>query len=291
MKFVPDNLSRKFGRQILIAQKHSPTLLFVAGVVGVAASTVLACRATLKLEELMAEIEDDLNTAKHLKHEKYSEDDRKKDIAYVYIRTGVKITKLYGPSIVLGVASVGALAGSHHILSKRNAALTAAYASLQKGFNEYRQRVVDELGEDKERELRYQVKDVADGKDETGKKKTVKQATGSPSVYARFFDQNNKNWNTTAEYNLLFLRCQQNYLNDKLKARGHVFLNEVYDELGMDHSTEGAVVGWLWNSEGDQYIDFGIFDSPACETFYEFAAGREGVWLDFNVDGIIYDKI
>jgi hypothetical protein len=291
MKFVPDNLSRKFGRQILVAQKHSPRILFVAGVVGVATSTVLACRATLKLEEVLAEIEDDLNTAKHLKHEKYSEEDRRKDIAYVYIRTGVKITKLYGPSIVLGVASVGALAGSHHILSKRNAALTAAYASLQKGFNEYRQRVVDELGEDKERELRYQVKEVADGKDEAGKKKTIQEATGSPSMYARFFDANNRNWNSNSEYNMLFLRCQQNYLNDLLKSRGHVFLNDVYDNLGMDRSKEGSVVGWLWDSSGDGYVDFGIFNGPACESLYEFAVGREGIWLDFNVDGVVYDKI
>jgi uncharacterized protein DUF6353 len=291
MNLFPKGVSRKFARQILVTQKHSPTLLFGAGVVGVVASTVLACRATLKLEELLCETQDALNTAKTLEHDKYSDDDRKKDIAYVYVRTAVKVTRLYGPSVVLGTASISALVGSHHILSKRNAALTAAYATLQKGFDEYRQRVVDELGEDRERELRYQVKDVADGKDETGKKKTVKLATGAPSIYARFFDDSNRNWSPTSEYNILFIRCQQNYANDMLKSRGHVFLNDVYDQFGMDRTTEGAVVGWIWNGNGDNFVDFGVFDSPACESFFEFVQGRQGVWLDFNVDGVIYDKI
>ena len=291
MNLLPSGVSRKFARQILVAQKHSPTLLFGAGVIGVVASTVLACKATLKLEELLYETRDELNTVKHLEHSKYSEDDRKKDITYVYVRTCVKLSKLYGPSIVIGSASVAALTGSHHILSKRNAALTAAYAAVQKSFDEYRGRVVEQLGEEKERELRYQVKEVADGKDKEGKKKTVKVASGSPSMYARFFDDNNRNWSPTSEYNILFLRCQQNYANDQLKARGHVFLNDVYDSLGMERSTEGAVVGWLWDGTGDNFIDFGVFDSPACDGFFEFVQGRQGVWLDFNVDGVVYDKI
>lgn len=290
MKHLPNGISRKFGRQILIVQKHSPTLLFAAGVVGVVTSTVLACKATLKLEELLAETEDNLNTARTLEHAKYSEDDRKKDVAYVYIRTAVKISRLYGPAIVLGTASVAALTGSHHILSKRNAALTAAYAAVQKSFEEYRQRVVDELGEDRERELRYQVKEISE-KDKDGKKTVAKVATGSPSMYARFFDEENKNWSPNSEYNIMFLRAQQNYANDLLKSRGHVLLNDIYDNMGIPRSTEGAVVGWLWDGKGDNYVDFGVFDTPSCESFYEFVQGRQGIWLDFNVDGLVYNKI
>lgn len=290
MKYIPNGLTRQFSRQVLVAQKHSPTLLFAAGVTGVVASAVLACRATLKLEELLAETEDALNVAKNLEHDKYSDKDRQKDIAYVYVRTAVKVSKLYGPAIILGTASISALVGSHHILSKRNAALTAAYATLQKGFDEYRQRVIDEFGEDKEHELRYQIKEV-EQKDKDGKKEIKLKATAGSSIYARFFDTNNQNWNPNSEYNLIFLRAQQNYLNDKLRARGHVFLNEVYDNLGMDHSSEGAVVGWLWEADGDNYIDFGVFGDTACDSFYDFVTGHEGIWLDFNVDGVIYDKI
>lgn len=290
MKYIPNGLSRQLSRQVLTIQKKSPTLLFAAGVAGVVVSTVLACRATLKLDELMAETEDALNTARNLEEGKYSDKDRHKDVTYVYVRTAVKVSKLYGPSVVLGAASVAALTGSHHILSKRNAALTAAYATLQKGFDEYRQRVIDEFGEDEERKLRYQIKDVEE-KGTDGKKELKQKATAGSSIYARFFDTNNRNWNPNSEYNLIFLRAQQNYLNDLLRSRGHVFLNDVYDGLGLDRSTEGAVVGWLWDAEGDNYIDFGVFSEPACERFYDFVVGHEGIWLDFNVDGIVYDKI
>ena len=153
MKFVPEAVLRHLGRQALVIEKNSPTLLFGAGVVGVVGSTVLACRATLKLEEVMAKGQKDLKDAKTLVHEEYSEQDRKKDISIIYVRTSANVVRLYGPAIVLGAASIGALAQSHSILTRRNAALTAAYAALERGFAEYRQRVVEKYGEEEDRNL------------------------------------------------------------------------------------------------------------------------------------------
>ena len=278
MKFIPDGMTRTVARQVLLAKKTSPSWMFAVGVVGVVATTVLASKATLKLEKTIDDFDDAVYTDKV-------------DGARAYIGNAAKVAKLYAPTIAVGVVSVGLLTGSHRTLSKRNVALTAAYAGLEKAYAEYRERVLAAVGPEKEREFRYELEDC-ERDDENGKKKTTRVVKPGESLYARFFDQDSSSsWSPTGEYNMLFLKCQQNWLNDKLKARGHVFLNEAYDALGLERSKAGAVVGWIWQGEGDNFIDFGVFDSPANDRFFEFVKGRAGIWVDFNVDGVIYDKI
>lgn len=291
MKYIPSAISTKIARQVLLAQKNSPSIMFGAGVVGVVGSTVLACKATLKLESVLSEAQNNLSVAKQLDHPDYSEDDRSRDIALIYVQSAVAVGKLYGPSIVLGAASIAALTHSHNVLTRRNAALTAAYTALDKGFAQYRQRVVDAYGEEKDREFRYGSEKVTITDPETKRKKSVDRVVpGAPSIYARFFDEYSPNWSKEPEYNALFLKCQQNYANDLLHARGHVFLNEVYDMLGIDRSQAGAVVGWVLSDNGDNYIDFGIFDGRGGTI--DFVNGRErSILLDFNVDGLIWDLI
>ena len=294
MKFVPEVMSRAVASKGLLLQKTSPHLLFGAGVVGVVGSTVLACRATLKMSDVLEEAQGNLHTAKELDHPDYSEKDRKRDISLIYFQSGVQVFKLYLPAIVVGGVSIAALTQSHRILSSRNAALTAAYTALDKGFNQYRARVVDKYGEEEDRNLRYGTREEQITDPETGKKQTVTRVATDcePSVYARFFDPYSTSWSKEPEYNLIFLRCQQNYANELLRARGHVFLNEVYDMLGIARSKAGAVVGWVLskNGETDNYINFGIFDGD--DRARDFVNGREGaILLDFNVDGVIYDKI
>ena len=80
--------------------------------------------------------------------------------------------------------------------------------------------------------------------------------------------------------------------NDRLNAKGFVFLNDVYKDLGLEQIPAGQAVGWYKNNKrgGDNFVDFGIFENP--DRFNDFMAGREGsIWLDFNVDGVIYDLI
>lgn len=293
MKFVPEAIGRTVGRSSLLAQKNSPGILFGVGVVGMVGSTVLACRATLKMDQVLDVAQTKLRIAKDLQHPDYSERDRQKDITVIYVQNSVKIVKLYGPAIILGGLSIAALTRSHSILNKRNAALTAAYTALEKGFNEYRARVVEKYGEDQDREFRYGTETIEITDPKTDKKKKITRvAPGEPSIYARFFDDGSTSWSKEPEYNLIFLRCQQNYANDLLRSRGHVFLNEVYDMVGVPRSKAGAVVGWLLSKHGDtdNFINFGVFDGR--DRARDFVNGREGaILLDFNVDGVIFDKI
>lgn len=294
MKFVPNAVSRKVAGAVLTTSQHSPALLFGVGVVGFGATVVLACRGTLRLEEVLVDAQKTTQDIKTTQHVNYSEKDRKHDLTYHYVHTTGRIMKLYGPAIIVGSLSVAALTGSHHVLSKRNAGLTAAYAALEKGFNQYRARVVKEFGEDKDREFRYgtETREIVEETETGPVTKTI--TTVGPqgaSIYAKFFDQFNKNWQTNPELNKIYISQVQNYMNDRLHARGYLFLNEVYEALGLDISQAGQVVGWRMSKNSDNYVDFGLYD-PKNGQARDFINGREGaVLLDFNVDGVIFDKI
>jgi Family of unknown function (DUF6353) len=294
MSFVPEVISRTVARNTLHVQKASPEILLGVGIIGLVGSTVLACRATLKMSEVLDESKNKIDQATSLEHHDYSESDRSRDLTLIKYQTGIQIVKLYAPAIVVGGLSIYALTSSHNILSRRNAALTAAYAALEKGFNEYRARVVEKYGEEEDRDFRYGAEKVQIVDPDTGKKKTVTRVgPGDPSIYARFFDPVSPSWSKEPEYNLIFLKCQQNYANDLLLSRGHIFLNEVYDMLGIPRSKAGAVVGWVLskNGETDNFVNFGVFDGKE-QVARDFVNGREGAILcDFNVDGVIYDRL
>jgi hypothetical protein len=159
MKFIPNGASLALGRAALKTRKHSPVIMFSVGIAGSVASTVLACRATLKLEEVLQQSElkkDQIAYAEeHKPEEVYSKKDAENDRRILRVQTVANVAKLYAPAICVGVASIGLLTGSHVVLTKRNTALLAAYGVLERGFNEYRARVRDELGEAKDLEYRY----------------------------------------------------------------------------------------------------------------------------------------
>lgn len=294
MNLVPERIVRSISRNSLLAQRSSPEVLFVAGVVGLVGSTVLACRATLKVDGVLEEAQVQLKKVRETESEKYSDSDRSHDVMVVQVQTGVKLVKLYAPSIIVGAMSIAALTTSHNILKSRNVALTAAYTALEKGFNQYRDRVRERYGDDADRDLRYGTRKEKVVDPETGRSRTVTRVgTDVPSIYARFFDPAAPSWSPDPEYNLLFLRCQQDYMNDLLRARGHVFLNEAYDALGIPRSKAGAVVGWVMTKGGgtDNFVDFGVFEGRE-QVSRDFVNGHEGaILLDFNVDGVIYHKL
>lgn len=289
---VPTSISRKVASASLQASKNAPSLLFGAGVVGMIGSTVLACRATLKLDEHLQRTQHDLKIAVAAnadEPDKYTDADLQQDKLVIVSRSVIGIAKLYGPAVMVGVVSIGCLTKSKNLLQSRNEALAAAYVAVDQAFNQYRGRVIEKYGEDEDRELRYGAED-REVWDETKGKMTKGKAVGSdiPSQYSRFFDEFSTSWNNNAEYNFAFIRCQQNYANDMLRAKGHLFLNEVYDMLGLERSSAGAVVGWKLG-HGDDFVDFGVFDG---EMARHFVNGREGsILLDFNVDGLIYNLI
>jgi Family of unknown function (DUF6353) len=293
MKFVPAAVTRQVGRHALLVSKASPELLLVAGMAGMVGSTVLACRATLKVDKILSESKDKMTLANSLQHDDYSETDRMRDRTLIRYQTAVAIGRQYAPAIGVGLLSLAALTKSNAILTQRATALAAAYTALDQGFRQYRARVIDRYGEEADQELRYgiETKEIEDP--ETGEKSVQVTVPGDPSIYARFFDETNDSWSRDPEVNLFFLKSQQNYANDLLKANGHIFLNEVYDLIGLDRSKAGQVVGWLWTSNGttDNFVDFGIFNAESMKARH-FVNGYEGaILLDFNVDGVIYDQI
>jgi hypothetical protein len=293
MKLVPNAVSRQVFRTALVTSKHSPKILFGVGVVGFGVTVVMACKATLKVDEVLSDHEKKMIDVNTVQHVKYTDSERRHDKAILYSQTSYKLVKLYGPALAVGTLSVAALTGSHHILTKRNAGLTAAYTALAEGFNAYRQRVRDDLGAEADVKFRYgtTTREIAE---DTPEGPVVKTITGvgphGASVYAKFFDQTNLNWNSKAELNRIFLAGVQNYMNDRLHAHGHLFLNEVYDALGIDRTQAGAVVGWVLNN-GDNYVDFGLYNARNDQA-RAFVNGHEGaVLLDFNVDGPVHNLI
>lgn len=299
------------GRGGLVLKKYSPEILTAAGVIGTIGSTVLACKATLKVEDILDEAKKKSNLINAV-HDgeievdaEYTDKDYSKDLLVNRTQTAVKLIKLYGPAISLGALSITAILGGQHILRKRNVAVMAAYKLCEESFNNYRSRVKEELGEEKDRQFYYgmteeTVKDKVkskDGKTKTVTKKVEKAPDHLYSQYARFFDEANINWDKSPEQNMYFLKMVQNQMNDKLKARGHVFLNEVYDALGFDRSEAGQLVGWVWNKDntameaGDGYIDFGIFDGNDYAKRAFVNGDERSILLDFNIDGMIYDLI
>jgi hypothetical protein len=297
MKTVPNSVLRTVSRQLLVAKKNSPHIFFGVGIVGTAASTVMACRATLKLGETLEGINKEIEENKLLREIPEDQDspeahleqlNHHRETLRVYTLASWKILRLYAPPVVIGVASVALLTGSHVQMTRRNSALMVAYAGLEKFFGEYRNRVQLEVGEEKELEL-YHGSSTELVKKESGE--VVEARVVDPrriSPYARFFDEYSPNWVRNPEYNRTFLEIQQKYANDRLASVGTVFLNEVYDWLGLPRSKAGAVVGWFYGGDGDGYINFGIYDAWNSQ----FIAGNEpSILLDFNVDGVIYDKI
>ena len=289
-------------------KKHSPEILIVAGIAGVVTSAVMACKATMKIDEVLAETKENINKVhdvmadEGISEKDYSKEDSARDLAIIYGKAGMKLVKLYGPAIALGGLSLTAIVCSNNILRKRNVALAAAYTAIDTSYKQYRSRVIEKFGENVDREMKYGIKAVKVEEktvDENGKKKTVKKTVDvvNPydySDYARFFDVGNPNWEKDSEYNLMFLKRQQAYANDKLKANGYLFLNEVYDMLGIPKSKAGQVVGWIYdpeNGSGDNYVDFGIYNVNR-EAARDFVNGYERtILLDFNVDGNIWEKM
>lgn len=299
------------GRGGLVLKKYSPEILTAAGVIGTVGSTVLACKATLKVEDILDEAKKKSNLINAV-HDgeievdaEYTDKDYSKDLLVNRTQTAVKLIKLYGPAITLGALSITAILGGQHILRKRNVAVMAAYKLCEESFNNYRSRVKEELGEEKDRQFYYGITEETvkekvkskDGKTKTVTKKVEKAPDHLYSQYARFFDEANINWNKSPEQNMYFLKMVQNQMNDKLKARGHVFLNEVYDALGFERSEAGQLVGWVWNKDntameaGDGYIDFGIFDGNDYAKRAFVNGDERSILLDFNIDGMIYDLI
>ena len=289
-------------KAVMKLKKHSPEILVVAGIAGTVVSAVLACKATTKVAEILDEtkgtldtIHDGMETGAINGHE-YTNEDGKKDTVGVYAQTGMKLAKLYGPAIILGTLSITSILASNNILRKRNVALGAAYAAIDKSFKEYRGRVIERFGEQVDTELKYGIKakkfEEIEVDPETGKEKKVKKTVmvADPNLqsdYAVYFDSKSRNYETNPDYNRMFLKAQQAFANDKLQTRGHLFLNEVLDDLDLPRTPAGQIVGWTKDGP-DGYVNFRIVE---VERETEDGRHEPALLLDFNVEGNIWEKM
>lgn len=285
---------RRFtNRNALRIKKNSPQILFYAGIVGTVATTVLASRATLKavpvVEKLKSE-RDELDSF-HLE-DKIDPDLYNREVYRQYTEAGVALTRLYGPTVLIGVGSLVALTRSHQQLNSRNTALTVAYTGLFKTFESYRDRVRAELGEDRDREFLHGTVDAeVEYEDKNGRKRTKTVATLDPSSKSALhfmYDANCASWCKDPGYNQNFLDNLQTWFNIILKQRGHITLNDVYDKLLVPRIPEGQVLGWVYQDLGDNdmYVSFGHQKDG------EFVAGfKRDVMLEFNIHGPILELI
>lgn len=289
-------------RAVMKLKKHSPEILVVAGIAGTVVSAVLACKATTKVAEILDETKGTLDTIHEgmetgaINGQEYTNEDGKKDTVVVYAQTGMKLAKLYGPAIILGTLSVTSILASNNILRKRNVALGAAYAAIDKSFKEYRGRVIERFGEQVDTELKYGIKakkfEEIEVDPETGKEKKVKKTVmvADPNLqsdYAVYFDSKSRNYETNPDYNRMFLKAQQAFANDKLQTRGHLFLNEVLDDLDLPRTPAGQIVGWTKDGP-DGYVNFRIVE---VERETEDGRHEPALLLDFNVEGNIWEKM
>ena len=298
-------------------KKYSPEILLGFGILGVGVSTVLACKATLKVEEVldiyeesMENIESTLERSENgdLAGVEYSLTDAKKDKITLKTQTVVQFAKIYAPAATLMGVSIGCILGSYRIMSKRQVALMAAYKVVEEAFANYRKRVVNELGEAKDGHFMYGTKTVIDENtiiDENGEEKKIKTEREElvPGVklsgFARMFgpeqpDQKGSwtgstQWSPVHDYNLSFLEGKERYFNDKLATTQiGITANEVYEELGFPPTAAGMIVGWEYKSDrGDGYISFAPRGIDG-----NWVMGQDGdsIVIDLNVDGIIFDE-
>lgn len=289
-------------KTVMKLKKHSPEILVMAGIAGTVVSAVLACKATTKVAEILDETKGTLDTIHEgmetgaINGQEYTTEDGKKDTVVVYAQTGMKLAKLYAPAIILGTLSITGILASNNILRKRNVALGAAYAAIDKSFKEYRGRVIERFGEQVDTELKYGIKakkfEEIEVDPETGKEKKVKKTVmvADPNLqsdYAVYFDSKSRNYETNPDYNRMFLKAQQAFANDKLQTRGHLFLNEVLDDLDLPRTPAGQIVGWTKDGP-DGYVNFRIVE---VERETEDGRHEPALLLDFNVEGNIWEKM
>lgn len=289
-------------KAVMKLKKHSPEILVVAGIAGTVVSAVLACKATTKVAEILDETKGTLDTIHEgmetgaINGQEYTTEDGKKDTVVVYAQTGMKLAKLYAPAIILGTLSITSILASNNILRKRNVALGAAYAAIDKSFKEYRGRVIERFGEQVNTELKYGIKakkfeeievDPENGKEKKVKKTVMVADPNLQSDYAVYFDSKSRNYETNPDYNRMFLKAQQAFANDKLQTRGHLFLNEVLDDLDLPRTPAGQIVGWTKDGP-DGYVNFRIVE---VERETEDGRHEPALLLDFNVEGNIWEKM
>lgn len=288
-------------------KKHSPEILVVTGIGTGIIAAIVACKQTIKANDIVAEARKSLQNIEDVKElaanneVEYTEENEHEDRKIIGMQVAVGMVKTYALPVGLGILSITCILAGHHILKKRNVALAAAYSALSTDFMNYRKRVVDKYGKDVDFMLKdglekqivaNQVIDPETGEVKETKEEVLTYEGDKLSQYARVFDEvGSTQWTPSADHNRAFLLMEQNYFNERIKTRGYIFLNEVYERLGFRPTKAGSVVGWVYQNADYEGIDFGIFTAHT-QKAAEFLEGTEpSIILDFNVQGDILSLV
>ena len=282
----------------LALKNASPTIMVIGGCIGVGVGVVLACKATLKADQILDEIEEEVNKVNHVRditdEETYSEKDFQKDMTIVYAKGGARLVKLYLPAIIAIIGSLALILGGHRILLHRQLALAAAYEAVSKGYDAYRGRVIEDLGEDADRKYAYGIKEEVVGEesfvDDDGKKHKKKIKAQIPSTlaspYAFYWDDTCNGWEPNPYYNETFLIGKRSgfVLTEGVSDTEDVLFGQ-FTQFASDHRTEVTCIDDP--SGGTEQIDFGIFSPKNSDAIN----GSEPVYiLEPNVQGNLYDS-
>lgn len=233
--------------------KHSPGILIGIGVVGMVTSTILAVRATPKAIELLEE-EKARQNYEICKEARDRGLDTCEEIEHLKPLDAVKTTwKCYLPAAVIGVTSIACIIGGNSVNTRRNAALGAAYKISETALAEYREKVIETIGERKEREVREKV----------GKERLDKHPI-TPGTEIIYTDKGNTLFLEPLSGRYFYSDVDHiNRVVNELNARmyhgigGYVSLNEFYDEINvpeLSHTSIGDDIGWNVNG-GTGLID------------------------------------
>ena len=300
MKIIPKSLTRLKFRSVLKARKNSPTILVVGGVVGLGVTAILAAKATPKATKVVAEHKAQRTQIGDIPSKGAVTKAERKDVQVqvleLYYNTSLELTKVYGPCLVLGTVSAASILYGHNILRGRHAATMAAYSGLVEQFSSYRGRVRQTLGEKAEREIFNGAHgEYVEDPNHPGEYKmepVYPDGDLAPSSKHVWFDEKNPYFKKDPEVNMMHLNAVQMHMNQLLNVKGHLFLNEVKDALGMPRTSDGQILGWVFGAgTGDDFIDFGHTTNTDPQTMAFKNGEVPEVMLNFNVDGVVYDLI
>lgn len=296
-------------------KKYKPEILLVGTIVSGVIGIVEIAKASTNVNEIVEETSAEMDVIRKSYEEgvvvddaenlvEYSERDKALDTFRLAAKTTVSLGRLYGKAIIFEGISFGCLIAMYNEQKARNIAFASALSGIEQAFNNYRVRVREKYGDEEERQLYYGIKARTveekvvdeDGKEHT-ETKEVLYFDGEPSPYSKFFDESCPEWTKDPERNLWLLKAKEKDLNLRLRAKGYIFLNEVYYELGMPETAAGQIAGWVYDykpgepSEAETTIDFGIFDynDIGCRAFVN--GYSPSVLCDFAKNGHLQSNI
>ena len=311
------------GQAVEFVYDNKEKFLLGLGIIAGVATVGTTVKGTLNCKKIIDNHKDTvamIKLAEEIRPEYKGSAEEKEDVTKLYTMTAMGIAKEVAVPVVFGAATVTCLIGEHCMmetkvnkLTETVVGLSAAYTAIDQAFKKYRKNVIAELGTAADERFRLGLKKEKVEVEETqpnGKVKKVKKdieyiEEGDVSDYAKFFDASCKSlfvWKDPLHYypdwdaNIHQLNCQQSVANQILQRDGYLFLNDVYDMLGLPKTKAGQVVGWIYDPENpniDSHVSFGTYQIRNkkvinCEKDYEY---EECILLDFNVDGVIIDKL